>query len=95
MTLPTSDDPVLCDLVAIIARRLIRAYHDVVARGPEVFPTLTIVELVAVRAMLHEMWDAMSLMNAGNLVLFIDEELTRRRRGAPPQGGPPTIPNRP
>ena len=68
----------------MLARRLIRAYHDVVHNGHDVLGSLCDLELVAVRAMLHEMWHSMRLMDIGNLVLDIDEELQRRARAKLP-----------
>ena len=62
--------------------RLVRIYHDVLARGDAALPALADDELWAAREMLLEMWDSFSLMQVGNLIIVIDEELARR--GAAP-----------
>jgi hypothetical protein len=68
--------------IARTARRCIRAYVDVLHKGlysDSVLAALSTAEMAVLREMVLEMYDDYPVMEVGNCILFIDDEINRRK----------------
>ena len=68
--------------IARTARRCIRAYMDVLHKGlysDSVLAALSTSELTVLREMMLEMYDDYPVMEVGNAMLFVDDEIKRRK----------------
>lgn len=71
--------------IARIALRCMRVYMDLLHRGlyeESMLSTLSTLELAVVREMMLAMYDDYDVMNVGNAILFVDDEIKRRGKGA-------------
>ena len=67
--------------VARTARRCIRAYMDLLHGGlyaDSIVSALSTTEMAVLREMVLEMYDDYPVMEVGNCILFIDDEINRR-----------------
>jgi hypothetical protein len=68
--------------MARTARRCIRAYMDLLHGGlyaDSIVSTLSTAEMAVLREMVLEMYDDYPVMEVGNCILFIDDEINRRK----------------
>ena len=67
--------------IARTARRCIRAYMDVLHKGlysDSILSALSTTELSILREMMLEMYDDYPVMEVGNAILFVDDEIKQR-----------------
>ena len=67
--------------VARIALRCMRVYMDLLHKGlyeESMFSRLSTTELAVLREMMLAMYEDYDVMNVGNAILFVDDELKRR-----------------
>jgi hypothetical protein len=67
--------------IARIALRCMRVYMDLLHGGlyeDSLLSTLSTTEIAVLREMMLAMYDDYDVMNVGNAILFVDDELKRR-----------------
>ena len=67
--------------IARIALRCMRVYMDLLHKGlysDVILSALSTTEIAVLREMMLEMYDDYDVMNVGNAILFVDDELKRR-----------------
>ena len=70
-----------CTAIAGIALRCMRVYMDLLHRGlfeHYMLSTLSTTEVAILREMMLATYDDYDVMNVGNAILFVDDELRRR-----------------
>jgi hypothetical protein len=81
MTSYQNDTPGDYSAIARIALRCMRVYMDLLHGGlyeDSMLSTLSTTEIAVLREMMLAMYDDYDVMNVGNAILFVDDELKRR-----------------